>query len=112
MTRYTITVPTAPSDGAHIAEIETHILRLAGGFTMTPGYGAWLNGSGQVVRDPVFVYTVDSADPELAAALNVLAAYVAATLDQDAVYLTASPVVTQLVVGLPATGEEREEIPA
>lgn len=92
MTRWTLTVPLTLNDGTptaaeYIADIEEDIADIAGGFTATPGEGAWRSPDGDWYREPVTVYTFDVshiADGEV----RRLAADIAQLLDQEAVYVT------------------------
>ena len=107
MTRYTLHVPLQLNDGAPVdadtlATIESDLLDLAGGFTATEGIGAWRGNGGHVYREPVRLYHVDTAEPDAPELLAALASSVARWLDQEAVYLTAAPLATQLLTAVPA----------
>lgn len=110
MYRYSLHVPEQHNDGAPISDmafswIEIELANIAGGFTRLPSaIGAW-NGQETVYREPVSVYIVDSAE-DIETELRTLAAEIAHTLSQEAVYLTRQEIETWLVT--PA----REEIAA
>lgn len=100
MTRYTLHVPLVLNDGTSTPEdvlgsTELELLQLAGGFTATDGYGGWIGDGGTIYREPVRLYAVDAEgiEPELLQ----LADRIADRLDQEAVYLTRSPIAVQLV---------------
>lgn len=106
MTRFTLHVPRRYNDGRAVESevvdwIESELLDAAGGFTTTEAIGAWRGSRGKVYREPVRLYHVD-ADEDSEATLQIVADAVAMSLRQEAVYLTAQPIETQLREGVPA----------
>jgi len=69
-------------------EIETDLVALFGGFTATPSFGAWRNDSGELVSEPVTVFTVACDDQEKnCIILQTIALYIREKLEQDCVYV-------------------------
>lgn len=106
MTRYTLHVPLILNDGAPtpedtLADVESDLLDLAGGFTATDGVGGW-RGDGTVYREPVRLYHIDTSDPDAPELLANLGRAVARWIGQEAVYLTAQPIGTELLVSTAA----------
>lgn len=107
MTRYTIHVPTILNDGSPVAQgelalIESQILAVAGGYTVTRGFGAWQD-NGITYRDPVKLYAVDSAE-DIAPELIRIAERAAKRLAQEAVYMTAQDISVTLVTARQGAG--------
>jgi hypothetical protein len=100
VTRYTLHIPEQLNDGSPVGQgtfdwIERDLLDVAGGFTLTHGIGAW-RGDDTVYREPVRLYSVDTAD-DVAAALTTVAQAARLALSQEAVYLTSTEIGTTLV---------------
>lgn len=99
MTRYTLHIPSNYNDGREVSPtliraVEEEILSFADGYTLTLGVGAWKNADGEVYREPVRLYAVDTED---GSALIELAEWVADALGQEAVYLTAAEIAPTLI---------------
>lgn len=97
MTRFTLHVPELYNDGREIPAdtfdaIESGIVSIAEGFTMTRGVGAW-----RTYREPVRLYAIDTDAGDAAERLAAFAELIASELEQEAVYLTAQPLTVQLV---------------
>ena len=91
MYRSTITIPRHYNDGREVpadvtSGIESEILDVFGGFTVTESRGAWRDGD-TVYVEPVGVYTCDS-DADESGAVERIAETVAELLSQEAVYVT------------------------
>lgn len=108
MQRITLQIPETLNDGTQVAaesfasyEVELH--DIAGGFTLTHAIGSWRAPSGAIYRDALRLYAIDVADAQtvLERVLH-LADRIRRDLDQEAVYVTVSPIeatlVTELVV--------------
>lgn len=107
MTRYTLHVPAFYNDGSLVGDvvlhdIEARIIDIAGGFTRTSGMGGWRTDDGRVYLEQVYLYAVDSDDPEVPGKLHRLAERVADALRQEAVYLTHQAIGTSLVTPVTA----------
>lgn len=102
MTRFTLHVPITLNDGREVArevfdELEHRLLGTVGGFTKSRGIGGW-RGEEQDYREHVDLYHVDTDDSSSTRGVLVrLAQWLASTLEQEAVYLTAQEIVTELV---------------
>ena len=99
-TRYALHVPMtdnagAPINGVHALVRDTLAERFPG-FTELDGSGAWLAGP-HVVHEPIRVYVVDSSDPVAPDLFRALARRVKTLAAQDAVYVTAQPILTELI---------------
>lgn len=106
MTRYTLTVPTHYNDGRPVprtilAEIETTLAEIGGGWTLTAGTGGWIGATDDVYREPVSLYAVDTDDPRAPDAMRSLAERTATVLGQEAVYLTRQEIGAELVYPAP-----------
>lgn len=102
MTRYTLHVPERLNDGDAVSErifalVEGRLLGVAGGFTLTVGQGGWLDQYGNILREPMRIYDVDTDDPEASGKLHELAKIVRGALAQEAVYLTHQEIGVSLV---------------
>lgn len=105
MYRYTLTVPAYLNDGGHVDPadvdlIESRLLDIAPGYTLSRGVGAWRAPDGTVYREQVNVYTLDTAD-DVSDALRQLAEYVALALEQEAVYVTRLPILAADLIAAP-----------
>lgn len=102
--RYTLHVPLQRNDGTAVtdeefAAIERDLLGIAGGFTSTDGVGGWLSPNGKVYREPVRIYAVDVTATDWAhQRILSLADFVGIALEQEAVYVTRSPIAADAVV--------------
>ena len=110
MTRYTLHIPEQYNDGREVPgylldQIELDLVDIVGGFTRTAGTGGWRGEENVVYVEPVQLYIVDSADPDVLRKLTDYAAWLARELAQEAIYLTAQDIQTYLVTA-------REEIQA
>ena len=78
--------------------IEEDIVKAFGGFTMTPGFGAW-NHKGELTEEPVQVYT---AGYERTTAnlkkLNFIRERIFSELDQETVYISETVIVRPPVI--------------
>lgn len=102
MTRHTLHVPAQLNDGQPVGAgildyVEQRLIAYGGGFTLTEGIGAWRGDDGNVYREPVKLYAVDSASPDTADEILLLARRICDLLDQEAVYVTAIDLTTSLV---------------
>lgn len=107
MTRYTLHVPLLLNDGTPtpdwaLSYVERELIRAGGGFTYTDGVGGWRSDSGVLYHEPIRLYFLDYAGDmreqlDTARHLRDVAADVAQTLRQEAVYLTRQDVATELV---------------
>jgi hypothetical protein len=82
---YPATSPASSPAGMAIAE--AHLLGRFGGFTVTPGQGAWLDDAGQIHRGPVRVYRIAETVDHAADRLRDFASWFAATHNQQCVYV-------------------------
>jgi len=101
VTRHTLHIPEQLNDGTPVAPeyletVESRLIDLGGGFTLTHGIGAWRSDDGTIYREPVRLYHVDTAD-DVRIALADLAERVSSVLDQEAVYVTEQDITTSLV---------------
>lgn len=101
--RLTLHVPEALNDGAPVPQtqfsgLESELLGIAGGFTLTHGIGVWRTVTGETCREPVRLYSVDTLTGGHARQrMTLLASRIARALRQEAVYLTAQPISPELV---------------
>ena len=99
-TRYALHVPLADNAGAPIngvhALVRDTLAAHFPGFTELDGAGAWLAGP-HVAHEPIRVYLVDTSDAAAPDLLRALARRVKTQAAQDAVYVTAQPILTELI---------------
>ena len=97
-----ITVPSASARAAILPETRAEVLEyvaqglsaLFGGATMTDGQGAWLDGQGALVREPVTVvssYAEEAVARAKQSDILGIAQYVQRVLVQDSVLLAFVP---------------------
>jgi len=68
--------------------VETKLVAFFGGFTATPSFGSWRNDSGELVSEPVTVFTVACEDQSKNyGILRAIALYIREKLEQDCVYV-------------------------
>ena len=69
-------------------DIERGLVTAFGGFTATPSFGTWRDDSGELVSEPVTVFTVACEDQSKDhATLRRIALYIREKLEQDCVYV-------------------------
>lgn len=98
--RYTLTVPTHNNEGTELAYVPegvaADLMRLFGGYTEHAAMGGWQGE--RYYRESVRVFTVDTEfSPESWDALRGLARRVKKWAEQESVYITVSPITTELV---------------
>lgn len=99
-TRYALHVPLADNEGAPIAGVHALVRDVLAqrfpGYTELHADGAWLAGP-HIGREPLTIYTVDSSDAVAPDVFRALGRQVRTLAAQDAVYVTAQPILTELV---------------
>ena len=100
MTRYALHVPLLDNEGRDLAELHADVRALLGehfpGFTELPSEGAWLAGE-HVCHEPLRIYVVDSDDVDAHEVIRKVGRKVKTEAQQDAVYLTAQAIQTELI---------------
>jgi hypothetical protein len=101
MKRYSLTIPMQDNAGEFHADFprvaEQLLAEYFSGWTKVHGVGNWRNDDGEDCREPVAVYSIDTADPDALLNLVEIAQALAVYCEQDGVYLTSQPVETFLV---------------
>lgn len=105
MARYALHVPERLNDGSlipsdYFVALEHELIALARGFTRTSATGGW-RGVGDMHRDPVALYFIDTSDQRAGARLLDIAQRIARELAQEAVYVTRQEIDTFVVAAMP-----------
>ncbi len=100
---YTLYVPQRRNNGidvsaAFFGTLETRLLIIAGGFTRSRGVGGYQMESGEIVREPVYIYTLLAPDtPSVRQQVRSVAQHVKIQLAQESVLFTVRAVDSELV---------------
>lgn len=102
MTRYTLHVPLydnnfRPFPAEDLADIDSQLLGLFGGFTKAPGMVGAYRGENRDYHEPIDLYYIDTAEPQAQDVLLRLAQRLAQQFDQEAIYVTRQEIETFLV---------------
>jgi hypothetical protein len=106
--RLVLHLPETLNDGRlipneRLQNYEDELLDIAGGFMFVCAIGAWRSPVGHCYREPIRLYEVDAPDRRARERLLTLARRISVELTQEAVYVTSSPVRSQLVVAAGAS---------